>query len=112
MSDATMYTLRNNRLAIQTSTQNASVLIAAQGAGIQIRVTDLWLMAAAANNIKFQATTAGDLTGLMYLAANGGIVLPHNPRGWFATPANEGLNINLSAATAIGGCIHWVALNT
>lgn len=111
-TETTMFTLGNNRTLIQTSTSGAASLVAAQGAGVQIRVTDLWIMASAAVNVKFASSTAGDLTGLMYFAANGGIVLPHNERGWFATTANEALNINLSGAVAVGGCIHWVKITS
>ena len=115
----TMRNLVQARVAIQVSASGATQLVAAQPAvlvanvstGVQIRVTSLFLMALTANNIKFQShVTPTDLTGLFYLAANGGFVLPYNERGWFATVAGEALDINLSAGTAVGGVLHYVTV--
>ena len=67
------------------------------------------LIANAAVNVKFQShTTPTDLTGLFYLAANGGFVLPYNEAGWFSTLAGEALDINLSGAIAVGGVVGYI----
>jgi hypothetical protein len=75
----------------------------------KIRVLALSLSASAAVNAKFQSGASGtDKTGLYYLAANGGIVLPYNKLGWFETAANALLNLNLSGAIPVGGCITYI----
>ena len=114
----TMRNLAQLRVIIQTSSSGATTLVAAPAAtlvggtstNLQIRCTSLFLMGASANNVKFQSHVTGDLTGLMYLAANGGFVLPYNERGWFATVAGEALDINCSASTAVGGVLHYVVV--
>jgi hypothetical protein len=42
------------------------------------------------------------------MIANTGIVLPFNPAGWFETAVNTLLNLNLSAATPVGGGITYI----
>lgn len=77
----------------------------------KIRVLALQLVANAAVNVKWQShVTPTDLTGLAYLAANGGYVLPYNPVGWFQTNTGEALDINLSGAVAVGGSLTYVAV--
>lgn len=72
----------------------------------KIRVLALAMMAVTAVNAKFQSGASGtDLTGLFYPAANGGFVLPFNPQGWFETTSGALLNLNLSGAVAVGGCL-------
>lgn len=95
---------------IQTSTSGPSQVVAAV-ASKRIRVTALAVVTSAATNIKFQShVTPTDISGLFYCALNGGIVLPHNPVGWFQTIAGEALDINLSAANATGGCLTYVTV--
>lgn len=75
----------------------------------KIRVLAASFIANGAVNIKFQTGTGGtDLTGLYYLVANAGAVLPFNPAGWFETGSGVLLNANLSAAIAIGGTITYI----
>jgi hypothetical protein len=79
--------------------------------GKRIRVLALQLTANGAVNVKWQShVTPTDLTGLAYLAANGGYVLPYNPLGWFQTVSGEALDINLSGAVAVGGCLTYVTV--
>lgn len=78
----------------------SNVLIAAV-AGKKIRVLGLMAVAAAANSIKLQSAAA-DITGLFALAANGQLSLSFNEHGWCETVAGDALNINLSAAAAVG----------
>jgi hypothetical protein len=95
---------------ISTSSSGASSLVSAVTSK-KIRVLALSLVASAAVNVKFQShVTPTDLTGLYYLAANGGIVLPYNPLGWFQTIAGEQLDINLSGSIAVGGSLTYVAV--
>ncbi len=94
---------------ISTSSSGATT-IQALVSSKQIYVTSLALVANAAVNVKFQShVTPTDLTGLFYLAANGGFVLPFNQYGWFRTVSGEALDINLSGAVAVGGCFTYIA---
>lgn len=43
----------------------------------------------------------------LHLAQNGGYVLPLNPADWFQTNTGEALDINLSAAVAVGGSLTY-----
>lgn len=95
---------------IVTSSSGATTIINAV-ASKQIRVLALKLVANAAVNVKWQShVTPTDLTGLSYLAANGGEVLPFNPVGWFQTISGEALDINLSGAIAVGGHLTYVTV--
>jgi hypothetical protein len=95
-------------VAISCSGSGNNTVVAAIE-GRQIRVLALSLSASAAVNAKFQSGASGtDKTGLYYLAANGGIVLPYNKLGWFETAANALLNLNLSGAIPVGGCITYI----
>lgn len=77
----------------------------------KIRVLALSLIANGSVNVKFQShVTPTDISGLYYLAANVGFVLPYNPLGWFQTVSGEALDINLSAAVAVGGNIVYVSV--
>lgn len=93
---------------IVASAANATEVVTAV-AGKRIIVTSLVLVANEAVNAKFQSDGAAtDLTGLFYLAANGGVVLPFQASGWFATIVGEALDIHLSAAKAVGGVLTYV----
>ncbi len=94
--------------AISASTSGDNTLVTAV-ASKKVRVVALTLVANAAVNAKFQSGAGGtDLTGLFYLASTTGIVLPFNPVGWFETASNTLLNLNLSGAVAVGGCLTYV----
>lgn len=75
----------------------------------KIRVLAAVFMSNGAVNAKFQSGAGGtDLTGLFYMVANTGAALPFNPAGWFETASNTLLNLNLSGAVAVGGCITYI----
>lgn len=93
---------------IVASSSGATTIVAAVTSK-KIRVIALQLVANAAVNVKWQShVTPTDKTGLAYLAANGGYVLPKNEYGWFETVAGEALDINLSGAVAVGGSLVYV----
>jgi hypothetical protein len=107
-SGSYLYEIR--RAAIAASTSGNNTLVAAL-TGLRIRVLAVGLMASAAVNVKFQDGAGGtDLTGLFYLAANGGFVLPFNEEGWFQTSSGTLLNLNLSAANAVGGSLVYTII--
>lgn len=94
--------------AIAASSSGNNTLIAAV-ASKKIRVLAVAFMANGTVNAKFQSGAGGtDLSGLFYMVANTGAALPYNPAGWFETGSNTLLNLNLSAAIAVGGCITYI----
>jgi hypothetical protein len=94
--------------AIAASSSGASTLVALVSSK-KLRVLSVALVANAAVNVKFQShVTPTDITGLFYLAANGGFVLPFSPAGHFETVSGEALDINLSGAVAVGGVVTYI----
>ena len=88
------------------STATTTSVIAAQGAGRVIKVHSCFLVVAGANSLTFKSD-ATSISGTNALAANGGLVLPHNPEGWFKTAPNEALNLTTTAAVATGVTINY-----
>jgi hypothetical protein len=95
----------NNANVNATTTGNTEV-VAAQGAGVKIRVLSMAIVSTIAQTVKFQSGTT-DISAAFPVAANGGLVMPKNDHGWFETAANEALNINLSEATPTGVQVVW-----
>lgn len=94
--------------AIAASSSGNNTLIAAVTSK-KIRVLAVAFMANGTVNAKFQSGAGGtDLSGLFYMVANTGAALPYNPAGWFETASNTLLNLNLSGAVAVGGCITYI----
>jgi hypothetical protein len=95
-------------VTIAASSSGNNTIVAAVTAK-KIRVLAAVLMANGTVNAKFQSGAGGtDLSGLFYMVANTGAALPYNPAGWFETGSNTLLNLNLSAAIAVGGCITYI----
>jgi hypothetical protein len=87
-------------------------LVAAQGAGVKIRIVGLFLVSTAANGLTFKSAAGGTaLTGAMALPANGSLVLPFNPMGYFETAANALLELSLSGATQVSGTLQFVTVS-
>jgi hypothetical protein len=91
---------------IAASSAGATAVVAAV-TGKKVRVLSYALLAAADVNVKWQSA-ASDRSGLLYLAARGGVSVPHSPVGHFETAAGEALNVNLSGAVAVGGHLTYV----
>jgi hypothetical protein len=91
---------------IVASASGATAVVAAV-TGKAILVLSYVLIANAAVNVKFQSAGL-DLTGLLYLGANGGAAPGEAAHGHFRTLASQALNINLSAAVAVGGHLSYV----
>jgi hypothetical protein len=97
-----------NYANIEAASNGNNTIVAAVG-GKRIRVLCMDMMASAAVNGKFTDGAGGaDLTGLAYMNIGGGLVRPYTPHGWFQTSAGNALVLNLSAATAVGGCITYL----
>jgi hypothetical protein len=75
----------------------------------KLRVLALFLVAAAGVVGRFESNAGGTaLTGQMNFGANGGIVLPYNPAGWFETGAGESLSLELGGAVSVDGALCYV----
>ena len=95
--------------AIDAAISGDNTIQAAAGAGIKIRVLSAFLVAAGTVNVRFESGAGGTaLTGQMNLVANSGFTLPYNPAGWFETADNTLLNLELSAAVSVDGCVSYV----
>lgn len=95
---------------INASTSGNNTLVAGVTSK-KIRVLAYNFIANGTVNAKFQSAASGtDLTGLKYCVVNTGLVAPFNPLGWFETGAGSLLNLNLSAAIAVGGELVYVEI--
>ena len=94
---------------IDAATSGDNTLVAAACAGVKHRVVAALLVAAGTVNARFESGAGGTaLTGQMNLVANTGFVLPYNPAGWFETADATLLNLELSAAISVDGCLTYV----
>lgn len=93
------------RTFVNASSLGSTEVVAAVAGG-KIRVFSVAAVAGGAVSLKFQSA-ATDISATMALAANGGFVLPFNEHGWFETAVGEALNVNLSAAVAVGVQIQY-----
>lgn len=94
--------------AIDAAVSGDNTLLAAVTSK-KIRVLSLFLVAAGTVTVRFESGAGGTaLTGQMNLIANTGFVLPFNPGGWFETASNTLLNLELSAAVSVDGCISYI----
>lgn len=94
---------------IDAATSGDNTLVAAAGVGVKIRVLSLFMISAGTVTARFESGASGTaLTGQMNLVVNNGFVLPYNPAGWFETADNTLLNLELSAAISVDGCLTYV----
>lgn len=81
--------------------------------GKHIRVHSLFLVAAGAVTVRFESGASGTaLTGQMTMAANGVLVLPFNPAGWFETAASQLLNLELGGAVSVDGVLNYSTVDS
>lgn len=107
-ASGTMLTPTKTKVSVASAT--TSTIVAAV-ASKKIRILAAYLVAGAANNINWQShTTTSNADGVQDFAANGGIVLPFNPLGWFETTAGEALDLVTSTSAQVGGLIVTVAV--
>jgi hypothetical protein len=99
---------------ITASTSGDTAVVAAvSGKKIRVKAWSVTNGAASVQNVKWRSGTT-DLTGLFYSTAIGLIAgqdLAGGPAGqqefYFETAAGAALNLNLSAATAVGGVVQY-----
>jgi hypothetical protein len=86
-----------------------NTIVTSAGAGKRIRVLSCFLVASGTVVARFEGGAGGTaLTGQMNLTTNSGFTLPYNPAGWFQTADNTLLNLELSAAVSVDGCLTYV----
>ncbi|SRR6266571_83956 len=105
-----MATFSDIQFAVINQAATATI-VAAQAAGVKVRVVSLFLVNTAAQTLTFKSGAGGTaLTGPMALGANGILVLPYNPQGYFETVAAALLELALSGATQVSGSLQWAAV--
>lgn len=97
------------RAAISAASSGDNTLIAAAASGIKNKILALILVASGDVDVRLESGAGGTaLTGIISLASDGnGFVLPMTFPGyhWIETAAATLLNLELSAAVQISGCI-------
>lgn len=102
---------RANKFAVIDAASAGDNTLVSAVTGKKIRVTSLYLVNGhtATQTIRFESGAGGTaLSGQMIFAANGGVVLPYNPAGWFETAASTLLNLELAGATTVDGGLTYV----
>lgn len=99
------------RAAISAASSGDNTIIAAAGASTKNKILSVMLIAAGAVDVRFESGAGGTaLTGVISLMTNSGFILPApaNPDNhWFQTADNALLNLELSAAVQVSGCITY-----
>jgi len=73
---------------------------------MRIRVYSLALYSADGVVVYFRSGAGGTaITGSLDMNPHGELVMPHSATGWFETEEGESLELNLSAAVYVGGCL-------
>lgn len=94
---------------IDGATSGDNTIVAAV-TGKKIRVLAMMaIMTGTGVTIRFESGAGGTaLTGQMQPTQGGGFVLPFNPVGWFQTAAGSLLNMELSGAQSVDGCLVYI----
>ncbi len=93
---------------IDHATSGDNTIVAAV-ATKKIRVLAVFLVAAGTVAARFESGASGTaLTGQMNLIVNTGFVLPFNPLGWLESGTGVLLNLELSGAVSVDGCLVYV----
>ena len=97
--------------AIDAAGSGDNTIVAATAAK-KIRVLALHItMTGTAVTIRFESAAGGTaLTGQMQPSQGASITLPYNPAGWFETVAGELLNMELSGAQSVDGCLVYALI--
>lgn len=87
-----------------------NTMVVAPFAGRRILVVKYSLVCAVANTIQWFSSGGTALSGPMSFAANGGISEPECEVGITATLTGEGLVINLTGASQVGGMLTYLII--
>jgi hypothetical protein len=97
------------KFAVISAASSGDNTVLAAVASNKIRVVALTLISSGSVSVRFESGAGGTaLTGVIPLVAQTGFTLPYNPVGWFETAANTLLNLELSAATGVYGCLTYI----
>ena len=106
LSDTTALTPKFAVIDAASSGDNTLVALVSSK---KIRVLSLFMVSAGTVNARFESGAGGTaLSGQMNLVANSGFTLPFNPVGWFESGSGVLLNLELSAAISVDGCLVYV----
>ena len=106
LSDTTALTPKFAVIDAASSGDNTLVALVSSK---KIRVLSLFMVAAGTVNARFESGAGGTaLSGQRNLVANSGFTLPFNPVGWFESGSGVLLNLELSAAISVDGCLVYV----
>jgi hypothetical protein len=100
-----------SKTAVIDATASGDTPVVAGVSGRKIRLLSFFFVSSAAVSVKFRddAGSPKDLTGPMPVAANGGVVSHVTCQGYVGeTGRGQALNINLSAASNVGGQVCYV----
>ena len=114
VEEVTTLAQNNTRLVVKhaviTASASGNNTIVAAVTGYRIVLLAYNYMSNGIVNAKWRSNST-DITGLGYMDAAGrGKVCGYNPKGWCKTATGEALNLNLSAAIAVGGEITYVEI--
>lgn len=100
---------------VAASQTDSSIVAAPTNTGVKITVLAVAFVAGGtATNATFNSKGAGAGTAISPLfanAANGGVVLPYNPKGWFQTNAGEALTVTTGAGSTTGLIVTYELLS-
>src|ERR1051326_1200422 len=101
-------TLGESQFAVINTAAGDATLVAAQAAGVTIRVLGFTLVAAAAATVTFQSGTGGTaVTGPLTLATGIYIGCDVAPFGIFETAAATLLNLHQAGVVQLSGWLIW-----
>lgn len=97
------------KYAVIDASSSGNNTIVAAVAGKKIRVLSYVLSFSGSVNVKWQSAAGGtDISKLLYGAAGVSFNGSFSPAGHLQTAVGELLNLNLSAATAVGGHLTYI----
>jgi hypothetical protein len=103
---------RAAKYAVISAGSSGDNTVVAAVTGKKIRVLSFFLVAAGAVTVRFESGASGTaLTGVMSLAANGGLSCAHNELGWFETAAGVLLNLELGGVVQVSGAITYIEVD-
>ena len=96
------------RSAVIDVAENGNNTIVAAVPGKRIRVTSFLLVGAGSVTARFESGADGTaLSGQMTMAAGSVVAMPYNEAGYFEAAENTLLNLELSGATSVDGCLTY-----
>lgn len=96
------------RSAVIDAVKDGDNTIVAAVPGKRIRVTSFLIVGAGSVTARFESGAGGTaLSGQMTMAAGSVVALPYNEAGYFEAAENTLLNLELSGAVSVDGCLTY-----